>query len=81
MPPTAFGEKTVLMIRVKTLDAEPSHSLQTLSDEAFGTDGDPFTMVTQLDACSYGQFTISPFQGTINGNTIENGVYETTHLG
>lgn len=58
------------------IDIEPTNSAETLSDECFGTSGDPFNMASQYESCSYGQFTITPFKGTINGRVIENGVYE-----
>jgi hypothetical protein len=71
-----LGEQSVLVIRVSAGDKEPSSSPEKLSDEVFGTSGDPFNMLTQFDACSYGKFTISPFNGNINGVAIEDGVYE-----
>lgn len=35
-------------------------------------------MAGHYGACSYGKFTMTPFNGDINGNTVTNGVYETT---
>lgn len=69
----ASGKKKAIMIRVVAKDMEPWDSLEDLREGAFG-DG---SMPTQFGAISYGKFQITPFQGVINGQKIENGVYET----
>lgn len=67
----SLGEKKAIMIRVVAKDQEPSHSLEELAKETFG-DG----QISQYEKCSHGKMKITPFEGTINGKTIENGVYE-----
>lgn len=75
--PTPFGDKTVLIVRViATGGIQNVHSKNDLSETAFGTEGPFNSMATQFDACSYGQFTTSPFDGEINGKRIHDGVLE-----
>lgn len=75
--PTPFGDKKVAVIRVNALDGQPGATAEEISDGVFGTDGDPFNMVTQFAACSFDQFRLWAFSGTVNGQEFVNGVYET----
>jgi len=75
--PTPFGAKTILIIRVAAAGGTVNaYSENELSVAAFGTDGPFNSMATQFDACSYGQFTTSPFDGKINDKRIRDGVFE-----
>ena len=73
----AFGNKTLLALRIVTLDAETTESLSQLSNYIFGTDGKNFTMKSQFSACSYDSFNIIPYSGqTMTGQSISDGVGE-----
>jgi hypothetical protein len=53
------GTKPVLVVRVTDVNGlSPTGDADTMSDKFFGTYGDPETMVTQFDSCSYGAFKI-----------------------
>jgi len=53
------GTKPVLVVRVTDVNGlSPTGDAHTMSDKFFGTYGDPETMVTQFDSCSYGAFKI-----------------------
>lgn len=76
--PTATGDKSVIVIRTIANDGAPDDSADDLRDEIFGIHGDPLNMASHYGACSYNKFTMTPFRGDINGNTVTDGVYETT---
>lgn len=66
------GNRSVLVVRVKAEDSRTTVSLKELSDSVFGTNGDPVTLASQFDACSYGKLTFSPstYPGTAKGDAI-----------
>jgi len=72
-----FGKKTLIALRIVTLDAETTESLNELRDYIFGTQGKNFTVTSQILACSYNALNIIPFSGlTKSGQNISNGVAE-----
>ena len=58
------GDKTVLVVRVIALDASTTADEATLSDDVFGTHGDPVNLKTQFSKCSQGQLNFIPAVGT-----------------
>lgn len=50
-------ERSVLIVRVVLADAEPSNSVQELSDSVFGNNVDNVNLASQFQACSYGQMS------------------------
>ena len=69
------GVKNVLMVRLTTDDASlPTASKSQLEDSLFGNG---VALSSQIEACSIGQLTLKPFDGTVNGRCITKGVYET----
>jgi hypothetical protein len=62
------GDKYFLAVRVAAIDKVVTASAASISDDVFGTGGDPVNMVSQFAACSYGQFTIipGPAPGTVD---------------
>lgn len=50
-------ERSVLIVRVVLVDAEPSNSVQELSDSVFGNNVDNINLASQFQACSYGQMS------------------------
>lgn len=75
---TGNVDKKVLVVRVKTLTSATTASADTISDEVFGTDGDPFNLSSQYEACSYGKLTMSPLKTLNPGDPAlhADGVYE-----
>jgi len=63
------GSKKVLVVRANAKDHSTTADMATLSNNIFGTAGDTATLVSQYDACSYGQLTIEPYEQ--NGGVIE----------
>lgn len=57
---TTTGTKTVLAVRVIASDGEYGFSESALSDEVFGTYGDPVNLVSQYKACSFDQLNFGP---------------------
>ena len=63
--------KKVLVIRVKAtggMTGETTSSAAEISNEVFGTAGDPFNMVSQYAACSYNKLTFSPLMALNPGD-------------
>lgn len=58
---TPFGKKKVLVVRANAWDASTTANAITLSNNIFGTGGDPVNLKSQYDECSYGQLTFEPF--------------------
>jgi hypothetical protein len=54
------GDRYFLAVRVTALDKAVAATAASVSDNIFGTNGDPVNMVSQFDACSYGKFKIIP---------------------
>jgi hypothetical protein len=54
------GDRYFLAVRVAALDKVVAATAASISDDIFGTYGDPVNMVSQFVACSYGQLTIIP---------------------
>lgn len=52
------GTKTVLAVRVKTKDAEPTARMPEISDNIFGTSGDIVNLRSQIAGCSHGKMRI-----------------------
>ncbi len=73
------GSKTVLVVRVKSNDAETTPSEGDLSDVFFGTFTDSVTLKSQISDCSYDQLLLSPVADR-NGTSavISNGVVTVT---
>ena len=75
--PLPFGKKKVLMIRVIDNGGngmnEPDKSTNQLHDEIFGEglNGDGLTFKTQVDACSYSQFQVEPFEGKAPNQKVQ----------
>jgi len=55
-----FGKKYFLGVRVKAADKTHSHTAQVMSDNIFGSYGDPNNMKSQMFDCSWGQYEIIP---------------------
>jgi hypothetical protein len=71
------GVRTVLAIRVKTLDSETTSNLDEIGDKIFGTNGDEVNLVERYSRCSFGQLVMQPYEGvTTRGESISNGVFE-----
>lgn len=70
------GTKSVLAVRVVAPDASTTSTIAELSDEIFGTSGDPINLQTQFEACSGGKLKMRP--ATDNSGIIQNGVVEVT---
>jgi len=80
---TSTGVKNVLVVRIIANDAQTEFTKAQLSDEIFGTSGDPFNLKVGYDQCSYGKMTIVPNVDpdvvAQQSNTItEKGVYDVT---
>ena len=56
-------ERSALVVRVTAGDRAPTETAAEMSDNIFGTDGDPVNLATQTAACSYGKLTIAPASG------------------
>jgi len=70
--------KKLLVIRANAPDASTKSSISQLSDNIFGTDGDPHNLKSQYAACSYDSLLFEPVSGNMNGETITAGVGEVT---
>jgi len=80
---TSTGEKKVLVVRIIVNDSQTGITKAELSDEIFGTSGDPFNLKVGYDQCSYGKMTIvltiDPSVVEQQSNPItEKDVYEVT---
>jgi hypothetical protein len=74
---TGTGVRTVLAIRVKTLDRQTTSNLNQIRNKIFGTNGDEVNLVERYNSCSFGQLVMQPYMGdTTKGVSISNGVYE-----
>ncbi|KAL3935073.1 MAG: hypothetical protein SGBAC_009337 [Bacillariaceae sp.] len=54
------GTKKVLAVRVVTLDAKPTSTVEELADDIFGINGDVVNLKSQMEGCSYGKLRIEP---------------------
>jgi hypothetical protein len=65
----AVGTRTVLVVRVIAPDAATTATMAQLSDDVFGTSGDPANLKSQYAACSYNQLVFNPAvaAGVTNG--------------
>jgi hypothetical protein len=61
------GTKTVLAVRVKTKDAEPTAGTAEIGDKFFGTSGDIVNLKSQVEGCSYGKMKIEMARARGNG--------------
>jgi hypothetical protein len=68
------GDKSVLVVRVIAQDFSTSSSVSDLSDNVFGTNGDPVNLKSQYEDCSYNKLRFNPTQDP----RTTNGVYEVT---
>ena len=74
-----IGSKTALVVRVVISDGSTSANESELGDSVFGTSGDSVTLSSQFEACSHGQFKISPTADNTGASTsIKNGVVTIT---
>lgn len=66
---SAFGSKTLLVVRINTLDSFTSEQTGQISDDVFGTRGDLVNAKQQYKACSFDQLELTPFQDeyTVDG--------------
>ena len=68
------GPKPILVVKVTDKNGlAVSESTATISDDVFGTSGDPVNLKSQLDACSMGRLTVIP--GDNNSGQIKQSVY------
>jgi hypothetical protein len=67
------GTKKVLVIRAVAADRSTTASESTLSDEIFGTSGDPVNLKSQYSRCSDGKLQFQPL--TTNKKVGSDGVY------
>ena len=58
------GSRTYLAVRIIGADAATTASISQISDEWFGTYGDPVNYKSQIEACSYNAVTVSKFTGS-----------------
>lgn len=73
------GSKTVLVVRVVISDGSTTANESELGNSVFGIAGDSVTLASQFDACSHGQFKISPTANNTGLSTsINNGVVTVT---
>ena len=65
------GNRSVLLVRIKANDGEPTHSESVLASKVFGigNEGDSFNLSSGYDQCSYGKLKIQPT------NHVQNGVH------
>jgi hypothetical protein len=65
------GNRSVLLVRIKANDGEPTHSESVLASKVFGigNEGDSFNLSSGYDQCSYGKLKMQPT------NLVENGVH------
>mmetsp|Transcript_13132 Transcript_13132/g.19658 ORF Transcript_13132/g.19658 Transcript_13132/m.19658 type:complete len:228 (+) Transcript_13132:3-686(+) len=74
-----IGSKTALVVRVVISDGSTTSNESEFGDSVFGTAGDSVTFSSQFDACSHGQFKISPTADNTGVSTsISNGVVTIT---
>ena len=75
------GDKTILVVKVTDAvgKARPE-TIRTISDDVFGTFGDPVNLKSQMLGCSFGKFNILPATdwSVPNKGHIFNGVMEVT---
>ena len=67
------GTRTTLIVRVSSPAGSITESAAILSDAAFGTAGQPFSMSAQFSSCSAGKLNFVPASGF---SLISNGVME-----
>lgn len=73
----AKADHVVLAVRVKAKDYTTSASTEEIRDSIFGSDGDTSNLSERYSTCSYGELTMSPFNGqTSTQVSVVNGVYE-----
>jgi hypothetical protein len=70
------GTKSVLVIRAIAADQSTTASESTLSDDIFGTFGDPVNLRSQYSQCSDGKLQFQPL--TTNSLVGSDGVYTVT---
>lgn len=58
------GARTFLAVRVVATDSSPTPTISQISDEWFGTYGDPVNFKSQIEACSYNTVSVSKFTGS-----------------
>ncbi|GFH59676.1 hypothetical protein CTEN210_16152 [Chaetoceros tenuissimus] len=58
------GTRTYLAVRVIGADKATTASISEISNEWFGTYGDPVNYKSQIEACSYNAVTVSKFTGS-----------------
>ena len=68
------GTRSVLAVRVIASDGQYGFNETTLSDEVFGTFGDPVNLASQYKACSFDQLNFVPAEDPL----ITNGVVTIT---
>ena len=54
------GNKKVVVLRIIAQDKSTTASEAQLTDDIFGTAGDPLNLKSQFDQCSYGQLQFQP---------------------
>lgn len=59
---STIGTRSVLAVRVIASDGQYGFDEAVLSDEVFGTSGDPVNLVSQYKACSFDQLNFAPAQ-------------------
>ena len=68
--------KKVLVLRIQAADSSTTSSETQLTDDIFGTAGDPVNLKSQFNQCSYGQLQFEPV--TTNSLIGSDGVYTVT---
>lgn len=73
---SAIGDKEMLAIKVDAPDSDTSSTEAFISDSWFGTNGDTVNFKSQMEACSYDSFTVTPATTSDTGlNFDTDGVY------
>jgi len=70
---SGYVERSVLVVRVRTLDSNPVYEAKTMSDNFFSEDR--LTLRSQYSACSHGKLTFLPASGQL-ASGIENGILD-----
>lgn len=72
------GVRSVLALRAIAADTSSAYSESQLSDDIFGTNGDPVNLKERTFACSHGKLDYAPASSASNGAVVANGVHTVT---
>jgi len=67
---SSVGDKYFLGVKVHAADKTHPDSLREMSDNIYGTDGDPNNLKSQMFDCSFGQYNIIPGANPSSGKDI-----------